>query len=65
MKEPDGLYRVASVISGYRASKEPIFSGESKTSLEYEHNTGIIISYSIGNVLEIIKENPIGYKISS
>lgn len=55
---------VASIVSGYRAELEPILDKNGKeTSLKYHANTGIIFSYSIDYALNIIRNNPIGFKI--
>ncbi len=56
-------YKVASVISGYRFSREPIFQGEQQVALEYKNNTGIVISYGIKHAVDIINNNPIGYQL--
>jgi Trypsin-like peptidase domain len=57
-------FKVASVISGYRYTNEPIFDGEEQIPLAYRYNTGIIISYGIGHAIEIIEANPIGLPIA-
>ena len=56
-------YKVASVISAYQFSKEPVYQGEEKTNFEYRANTGIIISHSIKFAIDVIKSNPIGVPI--
>lgn len=57
-------FYVASIVSGYRSEPEPIFDrNENETSLRYHANTGIILSYSIDYALDVIRNNPIGFKI--
>jgi len=57
-------FKIASVISGYRYTNEPIFSGETQIpSAAYRYNTGIIVSYSIKHAVDLIKTNPIGLPI--
>jgi hypothetical protein len=58
-----GDFRVAGVISGFRAAPEPVFNGESKTGMTYQHNTGIVLAYGIGHAVDLIKANPIGFAI--
>ena len=63
--QPDNRnYKVASVISGFRAKQEPIFIGDAPSpQLTYQYNTGIIISYGIDHALQVIKENPTGLEL--
>ena len=56
---------VASVISGFRFQREPVFQGEQAIPLEYKHNTGIIVSYGIEHAIELIINNPIGYSLET
>lgn len=56
-------YKIASVISGYKFSPEPIYSKNKKEVYFYKYNTGIIISYDIKHAVDLIKSNPIGYQI--
>lgn len=56
-------FRVAAVISGFRFENEPIYIGAKQTALAYRYNTGIIVSYGIRHVVEIISAKPIGYQI--
>ena len=58
-------YKVAAVISGHMHRNEPVYQGKEKTNLEYQANTGIIISYSIEPAVAIIKSNPIGAPIQT
>lgn len=53
-------YKVGGVISGYRYSTEPVYLKGSKTELQHNSNTGIIISYSIRHATDVIDSNPIG-----
>jgi hypothetical protein len=65
-KEPNkNEFKVASVISGYRYTNEPIFAGEEKVPLAYRYNTGIIISYGIKHGVDLIESNPIGLPIKA
>lgn len=56
-------FNVVSVISGFRAQKEPIYDGKDMTQLIYYYNTGIVISYGVSHAIDIIKENPIGVQL--
>jgi len=58
-------YKVASVISGYRYTYEPVFAKEKELPLAYKYNTGIIISNDIKYAVELINENPIGVSIKT
>lgn len=53
-------YKVAGVISGYRAETENALLNNSPTAIQYRTNTGIIIAYTIDNALELINQNPGG-----
>jgi len=56
-------YQVAGVVSAYRFHPEPIYKGETDTSLRYRANTGIVMCYNINKALEIIRSNPIGLSL--
>lgn len=56
-------FKVAAVISGFRAVEEPIFAGNQKTPLVYRYNTGIIVAYSIEHATALIRSNPIGFRL--
>ncbi len=60
-------YQVAGVISGYKFRNDPVIHRingvESNTNLIYQSNTGIIMSYNIKCAVDLIKKNPIGYKV--
>jgi len=58
-------HRVAAVISAFESTDEPIYRGDTATDLVYRYNTGIIVSHSILHAVEVIKANPIGFKISA
>jgi S1-C subfamily serine protease len=63
-KEPNkNEFKVASVISGYRYTHEPIFIGDQQMPLAYRYNTGIIVSYGVKHAVDVINENPIGLPI--
>jgi len=57
-------FRVAAVISGYRYTNNPIQAGGNDTPLTYQYNTGIIVSYSIGEAMRLIDQNPIGVSLA-
>lgn len=57
-------FRVAAVISGYRYINHPIQAGDNDTPLTYQYNTGIIVSYSIGEATRLIEQNPIGLSLA-
>ncbi len=56
------VFQVAAVVSGYRFTKEPIYSPAGKTELIYQNNTGIIVCHTISAGVELAKANPIGSK---
>ena len=57
-------YKVAAVISGYQAAKEPIYEGSQITNLSYQDNTGIIEAYTVSWAVDLIKGNPIGIGVA-
>lgn len=57
-------YKVAAVISGYRAVEEPVYDGDTETGLTYRYNTGIIVAHNVIWALDLIHANPIGYEIT-
>lgn len=62
--QPGNLFHVAGVVSGYQFDPQPIYKGESETTLMARHNTGIVISYGISHAVKAIRRNPIGASIS-
>lgn len=56
-------FRVAAVISGFKAVEEPILLRGAQTSLVYQYNTGIIVAYGISHAVDLIRSNPIGLSI--
>ncbi len=58
-------YKVAAVISGYKAVQEPVYAGGQPSNLTYLYNTGIIVSHSIDSTMEMIRANPIGFDLNS
>jgi len=58
-------WKVFAVISGYHASKEPIYQGKTGTPFYYMENSGIIVSYDIKHAVDVIKAHPIGLSIVS
>lgn len=63
-KPGENEYSVASVISGYRYERSPIYRGESATPFEHRDNTGIVISYDIDAAVQLIHSNPIGASLT-
>jgi len=57
-------YKVAAVISGYRAVQEPVYAGSQPSNLMYLDNTGIIVSHTIYAAMEMIRANPIGFELN-
>jgi S1-C subfamily serine protease len=61
-------FQVVSVISGYRIDRKQINKINGKqiigSNLYFDENTGIILSYSIEHALELIRQNPIGFKLN-
>ena len=55
-----GELKIASVVSGYRFTNEPVFRGEQALPATYRYNTGIIISYGIKHAVALATANPIG-----
>ena len=60
--------KVAGVISGYRVREDSIYrkngiKDKKSDALVYKTNIGIILSYGINCAVDLIKKNPIGYKI--
>ena len=58
-------YKIASVISGFRYTEEPVYQGDNPVPLAYRYNTGIIISYGIKHAIDVIESNPIGYELQA
>lgn len=57
--------KVAAVISGYRYTEEPIFSGSTVVPLAYRYNTGIVVAHSIKVATDLIAANPTGFPVSA
>ena len=57
-------WRIAGVISGYRYSTEPVYSGDQPTGLTHRVNTGLISASPISCALRLIAANPIGMRTS-
>lgn len=65
-KEPNkNYYKVASVISAFKFTKEPIYEGDNLLPLSYIYNTGIIYSFGIKHACDLIELNPIGYELQA
>ncbi len=61
-------FQVAGVILGYRGRYNPVISldknkATNSKKMLYHTNTGIIIAYSIKCAVDLIKKNPIGFKL--
>ena len=54
---------VAGVISGYQSSMEPVYLEDKPTPLQVTYNTGIILTYAIQHVIDLIRQNPIGFNL--
>ncbi len=57
-------FKVAAVVSGYRAVPEPVLHRQDDTGLTVSHNTGIIVTHAINGVLDLIEQNPIGFALA-
>lgn len=58
-------FKVAAVISGFRAVSEPVYKQQATTDLTYNYNTGIIVAHCIDSALQIARANPIGAPVIS
>lgn len=58
-------FNVCGIISSYRYQLEDTFVNDKPTPIQIKSNTGIIISYSIENALDLIKANPNGQEIKN
>lgn len=58
-----GKLKVAAVISGYHSKSEPVYQNNMPTPLTYEYNTGIVIATGISHAVDLIMNNPVGYKL--
>ncbi len=56
-------FKIAAVISGYKAVNEPVFKEATPLPFTVRYNTGIIISYSVQHALTLVRNNAIGPKI--
>jgi len=53
---------IIGVVSGYRASVEPVFQqGQKNPDLSVQTNTGLLIAFEIDYAVKAIQKNPIGY----
>ncbi|MGB0071218.1 MAG: hypothetical protein WBQ11_24625 [Isosphaeraceae bacterium] len=57
-------FKVAGVISGFRAEEEPVLAGGQPTPLVYHYNTGIIVCQRIEHAVALIQANPIGFSLA-
>jgi len=58
-------YKVAAVISSFKAVQEPVYAGDQPSNLTYWYNTGIIVSHSIAAATTMIQLNPIGFELNN
>jgi len=61
--KPTNPLSVAGVISGYRFRMEQVYLEGKPTALEFRYNTGIILVYGINHAVDLISQNPIGFKL--
>ena len=57
-------YQIAGVISAYKTLSEPVYDKSNNEIGYVAGNTGIILAYDISHAIDLIKANPIGYKIN-
>ena len=53
------------IVSGYRNEPKPIYAGQDKTPFTYYDNTGIVVATAIDHALDLIRENPLGFDLTS
>lgn len=58
-----GELKVAAVISSYRYALEPVYQNDVQTTLTYKYNTGIVFATGISHAVDLIMNNPVGYKL--
>lgn len=57
-------YRVAGVVSGFKIEYEPVIDQDGEeTGLQVAYNTGFLLAYHIGYAVDLIRRNPIGFKL--
>ena len=58
-------YKIAGVVSGYRATSQPVKEHEQdSSSITFDENAGIVVAYSINFAIDLIKSNPIGAPVN-
>lgn len=60
---PGRMPIIIGVISGYKATQEPVYQQNSKTLLSVQSNTGLMVAYPIDFALEAISRSPNGFRI--
>ena len=53
------------IVSGYRNEPKPIYAGHDKTPFTYYDNTGIVVATAIDHALDLIRDNPLGFDLTS
>jgi hypothetical protein len=61
---PPRRFRVTSVVSSYQFVEQPIYRGNIAIDENIRYNKGIIITYGIRHVLDIIRSKPVGMLVS-
>ena len=56
---------IIGVVSGYRASQEPVYRQKLATELTVQVNTGLLVAYPIDYAVEAIKKDPSGYRVGA
>ena len=58
-------YKIAGVVSAYRATSQPVKEHEQdSSSITFDENAGIIVAYSINFAIDLIKSNSIGAPVN-
>ena len=55
---------VAGVVSGYLSKSEPVYDEHGATALQHDYNTGIVRVTSIHHAVDLIRANPVGFKLA-
>ena len=58
-----GTLNVAGVVSGYLSKLEPVYDEHGATALQHDYNTGIVRVTSIMHAVNLIRANPVGFKL--
>ena len=57
-------FKVAAVISGFRAVEEPVLIRGENSGFTYKYNTGIIVAHLVNGTMDLIQSNPIGHRVA-